>query len=73
LEPIAAPPALPEVVSDGGVAWGEPIEGDAEAAPAGEGASESQPARADSSRRRRSRHRRRRSRRPKKSDNTPPA
>jgi uncharacterized protein (TIGR00299 family) protein len=73
LEPIAALPSLPEVVSDGGVAWGEPIEGDTEAAPAGEGAAEGQPPRADSSRRRRSRHRRRRSRGPKKSDNTPPA
>jgi hypothetical protein len=74
LEPIVAPPALPEVVSDGGMAWGEPIEGEreAEAAPVGEEASKNQPVRAGSSRRR-SRHRRRRPRGPKKSDNTPPA
>jgi len=73
LEPIVATPALPDVVSDGGVAWGEPIEGEAEAAPVGEEASKGQPAGAASSSRRRSRHRRRRPRGPKKPDNTPPA
>jgi uncharacterized protein (TIGR00299 family) protein len=73
LEPIVATPTLPEVVSHGGVAWGEPIEGEAEATPVAEGPSDGQPAGAASSSRRRSRHRRRRPRGPKKPDNTPPA
>jgi uncharacterized protein (TIGR00299 family) protein len=69
LEPMVGPPALPDVAREGGIAWGEPIEGEAQVRPApAEGTVESQPG---GGRRRRSRHRRRRSRgRHKK---TPPA
>jgi uncharacterized protein (TIGR00299 family) protein len=60
LEPMVAPPALPDVARDGGIAWGEPIEGEAQARPTtGEATTETQPG---GGRRRRSRHRRRRSR-----------
>jgi uncharacterized protein (TIGR00299 family) protein len=61
LEPTVVPPALPDVVSEGGMAWGEPIEGEQEAPPAEEAAAGGQAAGAGG-RRRRSRHRRRRSR-----------
>jgi uncharacterized protein (TIGR00299 family) protein len=69
LEPMVGPPALPDVAREGGIAWGEPIEGEAQVRPApAEGTVETQPG---GGRRRRSRHRRRRSRgRHKK---TPPA
>jgi hypothetical protein len=71
LEPIIAPPALPDVVLEGGVAWGEPIEGAAQAAAVGEASSEGRQAPGGHGRRRRSRHRRRRSRGGK--NKTPPA
>ncbi len=70
LEPIISPPALPEVAREGGIAWGEPIEGDAQLSTT---PAETVPqAHPGGGRRRRSRHRRRRSRghRHKK---TPPA
>ncbi|MEW6683004.1 MAG: nickel pincer cofactor biosynthesis protein LarC [Nitrospirota bacterium] len=60
LEPLVAPPALPDVARDGGIAWGEPIEGEAQVRPtSGEAPPGAQPG---GGRRRRSRHRRRRSR-----------
>lgn len=68
LEPIVAPPALPDVVREGGIAWGEPVEGEAEAGPPGPGGAEGQA----HGRRRRSRHRRRRSR-GRRHKKTPPA
>lgn len=67
LEPLVAPPALPDVARDGGIAWGEPIEGEAQVRPtSGEGTPAAQPG---GGRRRRSRHRRRSRGRHKK---TPP-
>ena len=67
---VEAPP-LPEIVQEGGLVWGEPVEGQVAAAPSGEAppAPEGEPAGAGGQRK--SRHRRRRSGRRKKT--TPPA
>jgi hypothetical protein len=70
LEPIVAPPALPEIALEGGVAWGEPIEGEAKTqTPPTEGATPAQPGR---DQQQRSRHRRRRSRGGRRHKKTPP-
>ncbi|MBI3607608.1 MAG: nickel pincer cofactor biosynthesis protein LarC [Nitrospirae bacterium] len=72
LEVPLSPPPLPDVVLDGGVAWGEPIEGQAETSlPAEAGMAPAPAAPADGEKRRTSRHRRRRSRGGRKK--TPPA
>ena len=73
LEVPLSPPPLPDIVLEGGVAWGEPIEGQAETSlPAAEAALVPAPsAPADGGKRRTSRHRRRRSRGGRKK--TPPA
>ncbi len=70
LEPIVAPPALPEIALEGGVAWGEPIEGEADTQPAApSGAPAVQPSGDQHSR---PRHRRRRSRGGRRHKKTPP-
>jgi hypothetical protein len=70
LEPIVSPPALPDVASEGGIAWGEPIEGDAQPAATSAGPSPQPPPRGEG--RRRGRHRRRRSRGGRRHKKTPP-
>lgn len=70
LEPIISPPALPEIALEGGVAWGEPIEGEAKTqTPPTAGATPAQPG---GDQQQRSRHRRRRSRGGRRHKKTPP-
>jgi uncharacterized protein (TIGR00299 family) protein len=69
LEPIVSPPSLPEVAVEGGVAWGDPIEGEGQRqAPKAPG-TDGHPG---GGRHRRSRHRRRRSRGGRRHKKTPP-
>lgn len=74
LEPIVSAPALPEIALEGGVVWGEPIEGEARAEGTTQTGATGTPAdgQPGDGHRRRSRHRRRRSRGGRRHKKTPP-